>query len=165
MQTQSDCWQSLMTWIIAVGVTVCTATAIAAENDDEQQYAIATSCTRWLDGPGGVKIKMLVEHSTLGGDEVEIGEITFPAGYKKSPRHRHGQVEIFYVRSGRLGHEVNGVKKVIESGMVGIVRPGDRVVHSVESDEPVHALVIWTPRGEAEALINAGIFKARPIEE
>lgn len=165
MQTQPHHWQTLLTWTFAIGLMTCAAIAVGADDEDKPKYAIATKGTRWLDGPGGLKVKMLVERSNLGGDEVEIGEITFPADYKKSPPHRHGQVEIFYVQSGRLGHEVNGVKQVIEPGMVGIVRPGDSVVHSVESDEAVHGLVIWTPTGEAETLIKAGVFKVRPLEE
>jgi quercetin dioxygenase-like cupin family protein len=160
-----------LAWSVAGCALACAVIAVAADkvvagnSADEPKYSVSTAGTRWLDSSSGLKIKMLVEQSNLGGSEVEIGEITFPADYKKSPPHRHGQVEIFYVRSGKLGHEVNGVKHVIGPGMVGIVRPGDRVVHSVESDEPVQGLVIWTPCGEADALIKAGVFKVRPIDD
>jgi quercetin dioxygenase-like cupin family protein len=137
--------------------------ALAADQA-ETKYTAAATGTRWLDGPSGIKVKMLVEKSNLGGDEVEIGEITFPAGYKPSPPHRHMHAELFYVLSGKLGHAVDGVEHTIEPGHVGIVRPGDTVVHSVLSAEPVRALVIWAPGGEAEMLIKSGIFKPRPIE-
>jgi len=49
-----------------------------------------------------------------------------------------------------------------QPGTAGIVRTGDTVVHSVTSDEPVHALVIWTPGGEA-GRIAPGLSE-RPIE-
>ena len=45
--------------------------------------------------------------------------------------------------------------------MVGIVRPGDVVVHRVISDVPVKALVIWAPGGEADRI--AGNFHQRPV--
>jgi hypothetical protein len=48
--------------------------------------------------------------------------------------------------------------------MVGIVRAGDQVIHHVVSDEPVKALVIWLPGGEAERLVGFG-FKERPVEQ
>jgi len=156
--------REILAWSVAGVALVGAAIAMAHDKTDGAKYTAASAPTRWLDGPSGVKIKMLVEQSNLGGTEVEIGEITFPAGYKKSPAHGHAHVEIFYVISGKLGHEVNGEKHVIEPGMLGVVRPGDRVAHSVESDEPVHGLVIWTPAGEADALVKAGIFKPRPLD-
>ncbi len=158
-------FREILAWSVAGCALVGAAIAVAADKADGPKYAAASSGTRWLESPSGLTVKMLVEQSNLQGPEVEIGEITFPAGYKKSPPHRHGHVEIFYVLSGKLGHEVNGERHVIEPGMVGIVRPGDHVVHSVESDEPVRGLVIWTPAGEADALIKAGVFKARGIDD
>lgn len=153
-------WSAAGLSLIAAVVTVT-----ADDEKSDPEYSISTSGTRWLESRSGTKVKMLVEQSNSGGTEVEVGEITFPAGYGKSPPHRHGSVEIFYVVSGKLGHIVNGEKHVIEPGMAGIVRPGDTVVHSLESDEPVRALVIWTPVGEADALVKAGIFQATPIED
>lgn len=154
-----------MAWSTAGVALAVAAISLAAAPADTPQYDAEAKGTRWLDGPGGIKVKMLVEPTSLGGGELELGEITFPAEYKKSPPHRHAQVELFYVLEGKLGHAVNGVEHVIEPGMVGIVRPGDSVVHSVESDGPVRALVIWAPGGEAEILIKAGVFKPRPLDD
>lgn len=152
-------------WSLAGCALAVAAIAVAADQAPAPKYDASGKGTRWLDGPGGLKVKMLVEKSNLGGGEFELGEITFPAGYKKSPPHGHRQVELFYVLSGKLGHTVNGVAHTIEPGMVGIVRPGDRVEHSVESDEPVRGLVIWAPGGEAEMLIKSGVFKPRPLAD
>lgn len=151
-------------WTVAAGAVAVAGIAVAAGTGDAK-YEAASQGTRWLESPSGLKVKMLVDKSNLGGSELEFGEITFPADYQKSPPHKHGQVELFYVIEGKLGHIVNGVKHVIEPGMVGIVRPGDQVEHSVESDGPVRGLVIWAPAGEADTLIKAGVFKPRPIDE
>jgi quercetin dioxygenase-like cupin family protein len=125
-------------------------------------YEPATRGTRVLEAPGGLTIKVLVEAANLGGGEVELGEITFPPGAGASRRgHRHGAVEIFYVLSGRLDHIVNGHSHLLEPGMVGIVRPGDEVVHRVVSDEPVRALVVWAPGGEVSRIAPG--FQERPV--
>jgi quercetin dioxygenase-like cupin family protein len=157
--------RELVAWCVAGGALLLAWATLAADDPAPAKYTFSGKGTRWLESTSGAKIKMLVEQSNLAGTEVEIGEISFPAGYGKSLPHGHGHVEIFYVLSGKLGHTVKGEKHVIEPGMVGIVRPGDAVVHSVESDEEVKALVIWAPGGEAETLIKARIFKPRPIEE
>ena len=119
----------------------------------DQGYQAATEGTRVLEGGNGFAIKMLVEQSNLGGGEVEIGEITFPVGAGRNrASHTHGRVEIFYVLEGELDHIVNDESHLLTRGMVGIVRPGDRVVHRVVSDSPVKALVIWAPGGEIERI-------------
>lgn len=76
--------------------------------------------------------------------------------------HVHGTHEIFYVLSGTMEHIVNGESAILEPGMIGIVRKGDTVSHKILSDEPVKALVIWAPGGEAERL--AQFFTVKPIE-
>lgn len=98
---------------------------------------------------GAIAVKVLVEEASLGGSEVEIVEMTFPPGGPRTGGgHRHGRVEIFYVLSGVLEHEVDGEAHRLEPGMVGIVRPGDVVAHRVLSSEPVRTLVVWAPGGE-----------------
>lgn len=159
-------WNSRIAWSVGCGLMVLVAVAAVADDETSSvQYDAASHGVARMDGPGGVKIKLLVDKSNLGGGEFELGEITFPATNKKGIPHRHGQVELFYVLSGRLGHTVNGELHVIEPGMVGIVRPEDTVAHSVESDEPVRALVIWAPGGEAERMVSSGIFRSTPLEE
>lgn len=126
------------------------------------EYARSSTGTRWLEGRNGLAIKMLVEQSNLGGSEVEIGEIAFPIGAGRTGGgHRHTRVEIFYVLDGELDHVVNGESHVLSPGMVGIVRPGDEVIHRVTSDVPVRALVIWAPGGEADRIAPG--FRERPI--
>jgi len=83
----------------------------------------------------------------LGGAEVELGELTFPAG-ADSWDHAHGSTEIFYVLSGELEHVVNGRSTLLKPGAVGFVRPPDKVRHKTGS-AGAKALVIWAPGGEA----------------
>lgn len=125
-----------------------------------QEYEKASSGTRILSSPSGLSIKMLLEASNLGGDELEVGEISFPAG-SRGGDHVHGSMEILYVLSGRLEHVVNGDSYMLEPGMVGVVREGDEVAHRVPDGEPCKALVIWVPGGEADRL--ARFFDVRPL--
>ena len=133
-----------------------------ADEGSGVDYARASAGTRLLE-KGDIDIRMLLEASNLGGEEIEIGEITLPVSYGQGGNHRHGRMEIFYVLAGRLGHTVNGEAHILEPGMVGVVRVGDSVAHAVLSDEPVKALVIWLPGGEADRLIaEFGYSEARP---
>ena len=125
-------------------------------------YEPGTSGTRLLQGRNGFSVKMLVEEANLGGTEVEIGEIVFPAGSRGGNGHLHESIEIFYILEGEFDHIVNGVHNVLRPGMVGIVRPGDSVIHRVLSEEAVKALVVWAPGGIADGI--AGFTTEMPIE-
>lgn len=125
------------------------------------EYRKASEGTRILVSEAGTEIRVLVEPANLGGDEVAVAEITFPAGADAPTGHLHEAVEIFYVLSGTLEHEVNGEVHRIEPGMAGIVRPGDRVIHRVPGDEPVRAVVIWGTGTEVERI--APFFRERPV--
>ena len=151
-------------WLLAAAVcaTLLPSVGVSQQNVPSRSYQRAVQGTRWLEGRNGFSIKMLVEQSNLGGDEVDVGEITFPVGSGAGSRsHTHGAVEIFYILSGQLDHIVNDTSHVLDPGMVGIVRPGDGVIHRVLSDVPVKALVIWAPGGEADRI--AGNFRQRPV--
>lgn len=78
------------------------------------------------------------------------------------PGHLHESIEIFYILSGEFDHVVNGRSHVLTPGMVGIVRPGDRVLHRVLSNQPVRAIVVWSPGGEAGRI--ARFFRQHPVE-
>jgi quercetin dioxygenase-like cupin family protein len=121
----------------------------AASAVEAQDYARSGSGLGELTLGSGTTIKLLLDASNLGSDELEVAEITFPAGANPSGGHVHGAIEIFYVIEGVLGHVVNGELHRIEPGMVGVVRQGDEVIHRVLGDGPVKALVLWAPGGEA----------------
>lgn len=96
--------------------------------------------------------KLLLDQSNLGGMEMEIMEIILPAGTHTVP-HPHGSIEVIYVISGQVGHEVNGELYQLDPGMLGIVRPGDKVRHIVTGQD-AKILVIWAPGGEAKRLFD-----------
>lgn len=133
-----------------VGVLVGRPGAVRAQQPDG--YARASAGTRVLSLGGGTSIKLLLEAANLGSDELEVAEITFPVGASPAAGHRHGAMEILYVVEGVLGHVVNGEEFRLEPGMVGVVKPGDSVMHRVLSDVPVKALVLWVPGGEADRI-------------
>lgn len=106
-----------------------------------------------FESPTGTTVRMLLDETNLGGTEIEIGEITFAPG-SHSGAHPHGSTEIFYVLSGELEHIVNGERHLLTPGMLGFVRPPDEVNHVVPGREPVKALVIWAPGGEAARVVG-----------
>ena len=139
----------------AVAVLASLLVLASASTLDAQQadgYARASGGTRTLALGSGTSIKMLLDASNLGGEELEVAEITFPVGLNASAGHHHGAMEIFYIVEGVLGHVVNGEEHRLGPGMVGVVRPDDEVMHRVLSDVPVKALVLWVPGGEADRI-------------
>jgi quercetin dioxygenase-like cupin family protein len=124
-------------------------------------WALAQSVekgTSWVSA-SGTRLRLLVDQSNLGGEEVELGEITFAAN-GDSGDHAHGSTEIFYVLEGELEHIVNGKSYRLKPGMVGYVRPPDQVRHKV-GPGGAKALVIWAPGGEGSR-ITAGRWKREP---
>lgn len=146
--------------LLAVGALLGSFVAPRPVLPQASGYEPATEGTRILEGRGGLTIKVLVEASNLGSGEVELAEITFPAG-SQGGAHQHGAIEMFYVVSGTLEHVVNGESHLVEPGQVGIVKPEDTVAHRVPGDEPVRALVVWAPGGEIERIAPG--FAQRPI--
>ena len=49
---------------------------------------------------------------------------------------------------------MNGESHLLSPGMLGFVRPPDEVNHVVPGDDPVKALVIWAPGGEAARVLR-----------
>lgn len=143
---------------LSLAVTLLTALSLPlflSAQEPTGEYARSANGTRQLVLGGGLRIKLLLEERNLGSSELEMAEITFPAG-SAGGGHSHGSTEIFYVLEGVLGHVVDGVLHRLEPGSVGVVKPGDEVSHRVLSDGPVRALVLWVPGGEADRIAPAG---------
>jgi quercetin dioxygenase-like cupin family protein len=132
--------------VFGAGVSIGTAGSLHRQTmgDEVETYRSPSS---------GTTIRLLLDERNLGSNEVEIGEITFPPG-ANSGGHVHGSTEIFYVLSGELEHVVNGNSHLLKPGMIGFVRPPDSVNHIVHGNEPVRALVIWVPGGEAQRILS-----------
>jgi quercetin dioxygenase-like cupin family protein len=143
----------------ASGAAAFAADGTTAPVTDKPTYAYATNGVFDLRNPGEIW-RLLVDRSNLGGNELEIAELTLAAGTTVDG-HTHGALEIFYVLSGKFGHEVNGHYYLLGPGMVGIVRPGDTVRHIVPKGADAKVLVIWAPAGEAGRVIEYG--KGTPV--
>jgi len=119
------------TFALLLGPVFGAVIAAAALAGDSPNYAYATNGIKdQIGGGSGSEWKLLVDESNLGGKELEMTEVTLAPGTVVGS-HMHGSVEVIYVLSGTYEHEVNGRRYSLTPGMVGIVRPGDKVRHLV----------------------------------
>lgn len=126
---------------------------LLAMAQDVAYEPVTRDALRQSPGGGAIDFKILVDAANLGGEETRIAELTFAPAYEGQP-HTHDAIEIFYVLSGRFGHNVNGTQAVLEAGEIGICRPGDTIIHSVEGEEPAVVLTIWLPGGATAPFHN-----------
>jgi len=98
---------------------------------------------------------MLLDAPQLGGPEVAAGERSYPANYL-SAEHTHQSIEIIYVLSGEFQHEVNGQTHVLATGMLGFVKPGDKVRHKT-GRMPAKTLMVWVPGADGAALAKGWV--------
>ncbi len=98
----------------------------------------------------GSVLRLLLSDANLGS-EVSMGEITFPPN-SDSGDHQHGAIEILYVLSGTLEHSVNGKTQILTAGMVGYVKPPDKIRHKTGADG-AKVLVTWVPGEEANKIV------------
>lgn len=101
---------------------------------------------RTYTSPSGTQLKVLVDAASLGGSEVEVGELTFVPN-SDSGDHQHGVTETFYVLEGELEQVINGKPVKLGPGMVASIRSTDHVRHKT-GPQGAKALVIWAPGGE-----------------
>jgi quercetin dioxygenase-like cupin family protein len=97
-----------------------------------------------LTNPARGGLRMLLDAPQLGGPEVSVGERTYPAGYQ-SAEHTHQSIEVLYVLSGEYQHEVDGQTHVLTAGMLGFVKPGQKVRHKTGSGSTAKVLMVWVP--------------------
>jgi quercetin dioxygenase-like cupin family protein len=147
---------------LAMGAAMLWSALAAQAVSAQDGYARSSTGVRELTLGSGTVIKMLLDASNLGSDEIEVGEITFPTVTNPTAGHQHGATEIFYVIEGVLGHVVNGQEHRLGPGMVGVVKPGDEVMHRV-LEAPVKAVVIWVPGGEGNRVQPAERW--RPLSD
>jgi len=99
--------------------------------------------------PGGTTLKLMLDESNVG-PEVTVGEMTFPPNVD-SGDHTHGAIEMFYVLSGELEHVVNGKSQILKPGMVGYVKPPDKIRHKT-GPAGAKVVVIWVPGDEGKKI-------------
>jgi len=99
--------------------------------------------------PGGTTLKLMLDESNVG-PEVTVGELTFPPNVD-SGDHTHGAIEMFYVLSGEPEHVVNGKSQILKPGMVGYVKPPDKIRHKT-GPAGAKVVVIWVPGDEGKKI-------------
>ena len=99
--------------------------------------------------PSGATLKLMLDDSNVG-PEVTVGELTFPPN-ADSGDHTHGAIEMFYVLSGELEHVVNGKSQILKPGMVGYVKPPDKIRHKT-GPAGAKVVVIWVPGDEGKKI-------------
>ena len=127
-------------WTLSVLLACTSATAIAQTANQGTTYRSASGST----------LRLLLDDSNVG-PEVTVGELTFPPN-TDSGDHAHGAIEMFYVLSGELEHVVNGKSQILKPGMVGHVRPPDKVRHKT-GPAGAKVVVIWVPGDEARKIV------------
>ena len=96
-------------------------------------------------------LRMLLDAPQLGGSQVAVGERSYPPNYE-SAEHAHKSIELIYVLGGRFQHVVNGQTHVLTPGMLGVVKPGDKVRHRTDGSGAATVLMIWVPGNDGSDL-------------
>ena len=112
---------------------------------------------RSYQAPGGTTLRLMLDETNLG-PEASLGELMFPPD-SDSGEHTHGAIEMFYVVRGELEHVVNGSSQILKPGMVGFVKPPDRVRHKT-GPAGAMAVVVWVPGEEGRRLAS----RWKPVE-
>ena len=94
-------------------------------------------------------LRMLLDRAALGGPEVSVGERSYPANYR-SAEHSHKSIELLYVLSGEYQH---GETHALGAGMLGVVKPGDKVQHKT-GGSAAKVLMIWVPGADGDELAS-----------
>ena len=123
------------------GLALCLASAAGAQEKQGTTYR----------SPSGTTLRLVLD-STNVGKEISVGEITFPPN-SDSGDHAHGAIEIFYVISGELEHVVNGTSQLLKPGMVGFVKPPDKIRHKT-GPAGAKAVVMWVPGIEGSRIAS-----------
>jgi quercetin dioxygenase-like cupin family protein len=96
-------------------------------------------------------LRMLLDVPQLGGGQVSVGERNYPPNYE-SAEHTHKSIEVIYVLAGEYHHVINGKPHVLTPGMLGLVKPGDKVQHRTGPRGPARTLMIWVPGADGTDL-------------
>jgi len=133
--------------ILFAAMFIASASALAADAPPKP-----ATLGKIYTSPTGTVLRPLTDPSMYGGTEVDVGELTFPANID-SGDHVHGSIETFFVIEGELEHVVNGKSLFLKPGMLGTVRPPDKVRHKTGA-AGAKAVVIWAPGGEMARLAS-----------
>ena len=129
------------TWIMGAMLAVSLVATAAAQSKPQGVTYRA---------PSGATLRLILDSANVGPD-ISLGELTFPPN-GDSGEHSHGAIEIFYVLSGELEHVVNGKSQILTPGMVGYVKPPDKIRHKT-GPAGAKVVVMWVPGAEAGKIV------------
>jgi quercetin dioxygenase-like cupin family protein len=132
---------TVRTLAIATLLAFCSARSATAQSDKQGTTYRA---------PSGATLRLILDTANVG-PEISLGELTFPPN-GDSGEHAHGAIEIFYVLSGELEHVVNGKSQILKPGMVGYVKPPDKIRHKT-GPAGAKVVVMWVPGAEAGKIV------------
>ena len=89
----------------------------------------------------------------MGFRSLRVINEDFVAPNSGFPAHPHRDMEIItYILSGELEHVVNGKSQILRPGMVGYVKPPDKIRHKT-GPAGAKVIVMWVPGAEAGKII------------
>ena len=124
---------------LLAGLSLCIASVAGAQEKQGTTYR----------SPSGATLRLILDSTNVGKD-ISVGELTFPPN-SDSGDHAHGAIEIFYVISGELEHVVNGTSQILKPGMVGYVKPPDKIRHKT-GPAGAKVVVMWVPGVEGNKI-------------
>ena len=147
-------WMSLA--VILAGLVSVVPTALAGE---VSRFVRPEQATTYIDPVTKTEVTILIDQHLGGTTELTLGYLVVPPGVDV-PNHIHQSTETFYILSGEMEQTSEGKVQTLTAGMACLVPANTTTRHTVKSEEPVHALVIWTPGGEEERITKEWQVKA-----
>ncbi len=147
-------WTSLAA--ILAGLVSMVPTVLAEE---VSRFVRPEQATTYIDPVTKTEVTILIDQHLGGTTELTLGYLVVPPGVDV-PNHIHQSTETFYILSGEMEQTSEGKVQTLTAGMACLVPANTTTRHTVKSEDPVHALVIWTPGGEEERITKEWQVKA-----
>lgn len=120
---------------------------------ETQRFVRPEHVTTYVDPLSKSELKVLIDQHLGGTKDLTLAHIIIPPGVAV-PGHVHQSTEIIYILSGALQQLSDGETQTLTAGMTVLVPAKTTTTHTVTSQEPVHALIIWVPGGEEKGLAS-----------
>ena len=134
--------------VILAGLVSMVPTVLAEE---VSRFVRPEQATTYIDPATKTEVTILIDQHLGGTTELTLGYLVVPPGVDV-PDHIHQSTETFYILSGEMEQTSEGQVQTLTAGMACLVPANTTTRHTVKSEDPVHALVIWTPGGEEERI-------------
>jgi quercetin dioxygenase-like cupin family protein len=149
-------WKSIPLLLVGLVYTFPFAITLAEE---VPRFVRPEQATTYVDPVTKTELTVLIDQHVGGTAELTLGYLVVRPGVDV-PDHIHQSTETFYILSGEMEQTSEGKVQTLSAGMACLVPANTTTRHTVKSKEPVHALVIWTPGGEAKRIVKEWPVKA-----